>query len=215
MTKQLFFSPDNSVRKQVLKTIWHWSKIHKEDLCFGIVIYTKDTVDSIAHKLADCTQLACAILCSSSFTQSERWFFELQSFGCVVFWSYFLFCRVEQPSVLTLLLELMLPKQWKHCTLPGTIISNLSVPIFHLRFVDKHNPLAKGDKLHSQHFSNSTITANIVWTYSAFNAVCIYWETIACITRYCIKRNLSRLTEAQRALIFNHSQEIWLLWRTS
>ena len=34
--------------------------------CLGILIYTKDTDSSITDKLADLTQLACAILSSSS-----------------------------------------------------------------------------------------------------------------------------------------------------
>ena len=76
MVKQSLVSPANFVLLQVLKTIWHRIFFGKRfKLCFDIIIYSKDIGNSIAHKLADMTQLPGAILSSSSSTQCWRSFF--------------------------------------------------------------------------------------------------------------------------------------------
>ena len=62
MAKQSLFSPANTVLLQVLKMICHKTKIGERfELCFDAIFYLKDTDISIAHRLADMTQLASAI----------------------------------------------------------------------------------------------------------------------------------------------------------
>ena len=83
MAKQSLFSAANSVLLQALKTIWQNENSQKVE-CFDIIIYSKDTDNSVAHKFADMTQSAGAILSSSLSTKIWRSFFWLQ-----IDWSQF------------------------------------------------------------------------------------------------------------------------------
>ena len=128
MAKQSLFLPANSVLLQVLKTIWQTIFFAKVDIMFWSNYLLERhwhfpvtvTDNSIAHKLADMTQSAGAILLSSLPTQFWRSFFELQSIWCIVFWSYLFSAEMRSSQYLLLC--------WcsAHCQV------QLSVQIFHL-----------------------------------------------------------------------------------
>ena len=90
-----------------------WNKISLwVQLCFDIVVYPKDIDNSLAHKLANMTLSASAILSSSSLIQCWRSFLlitELQMQSILIL---FFVCRVEKLSVFTTPLEIMLPRHY-------------------------------------------------------------------------------------------------------
>ena len=85
---------------------------------FCIVIYTKDT-DSIAHELADLTQYFRA----AHQPNADAKYFDLNIFICI-----------EQPSVFTTLLIVML--SWHYGLASGITLYNDLCQFFHSRFAD-------------------------------------------------------------------------------
>ena len=115
MEKQSLFSPANSVLLQALKTIWRRTKFRNSfKLCYHTNIYSEDTDNSNAHKLANLQiwrNLLVHTFSAACLPNAEglSLITELLMSSILIL---FFPCRFENLSIFITLFELTLPWQY-------------------------------------------------------------------------------------------------------